>query len=236
MKISHKKRKIGYTYGSLSGLYPFRGEKSIAYESSLERDMLKLLEHDKRVLSVIEQPFTIEYVNDNGRNTTYTPDFLVNFRIPRYRVDFEENYTRPWLVEVKPHDVLFKDLKKLKKKFKAGIRYATQEGYKFKIFTEKRIRCQTLFNIDFLNRFKHAEYDPIEEERILDFLEMVGHTYIDVIIANLFVTDVQKGLGLGQIYHMLSVGKLGCDFTRPIGNRGVVWINTEYWEGECNGW
>ncbi len=76
MKFSHKNRKIGYTYGSLSGMFSFRGEKAIPFESSLERDLLKLLEFNESVIDVVEQPFTIEYINKNNRATTYTLDYL----------------------------------------------------------------------------------------------------------------------------------------------------------------
>ena len=71
MKISMKKRKIGYTYGSVSGHFAFRKQKSIAFESTLERDLLTLLEFNDSVHDVIEQPLTIEYINHNGRSVTY---------------------------------------------------------------------------------------------------------------------------------------------------------------------
>ena len=78
MKISMKNRKIGYVYGSVSGHFSFRKEKSIAFESTLERDLLYLLEFNDSVIDVEEQPFTIEYTNHNGKLVTYTPDFFVN--------------------------------------------------------------------------------------------------------------------------------------------------------------
>ena len=56
MKISMKKRKIGYTYGSVSGHFSFRKQKSIAFESTLERDLLTLLEFNESVDDGIGQP------------------------------------------------------------------------------------------------------------------------------------------------------------------------------------
>ena len=68
MKISTKIRKIGYAYGSVSRHFAFRKEKSIAFKATPERDLLTLLEFNDSVSDVIEQPVTIEYTNDNGRD------------------------------------------------------------------------------------------------------------------------------------------------------------------------
>ena len=59
MKISMKKRKIGYSYGSVSGHFAFHKQKSIAFESTLERNLLTLLKFNDSVDDVIEQPLTI---------------------------------------------------------------------------------------------------------------------------------------------------------------------------------
>lgn len=109
MKISTKNRKIGYTYGSVSGHFAFRKEKSIAFESTLERDLLTLLEFNDSVSDVVEQPVTIEYTNENGRDVTYTPDFLVFFNEPD--ADLLRMQRKPLLIEVKPRDRLIKDWK-----------------------------------------------------------------------------------------------------------------------------
>ena len=58
-------RKIGYTYGSVSGHYPFRKEFSIAYESLLERDFLIMLEFNDSVSEVVGQPLSLIYKNKN---------------------------------------------------------------------------------------------------------------------------------------------------------------------------
>ena len=118
MKISMKNRKIGYTYSSVSGHFAFRNEKSIAFESTLERDLLTLLEFNSSVFDVTEQPVTIEYQNKNGREVTYTPDFLVIFNDPNNNVATTKISTNPWLIEVKPREILIKKLKELKPKLK----------------------------------------------------------------------------------------------------------------------
>lgn len=235
MKISMKSRKIGYTYGSVSGHYAFRREKSIAFESTLERDLLTLLEFNDTVLDVIEQPVTIEYVNNNGRTVTYTPDFLVHFRSPVTN-NLSGPYAKPMLIEVKPSEILGKKFHDLRAKFKVGMKYAMENGFVFKIYDEKRIRGQHLKNIQFIARHKHLQYDPNEEERILSHLRVVGHTTVDHLLAYLYVTETQRGIALGQIWNLMANKKVACDMGLPLGQQSVVWLNTDASceEGELN--
>lgn len=235
MKISMKSRKIGYTYGSVSGHFAFRREKSIAFESTLERDLLTLLEFNDMVLDVIEQPVTIEYVNHNGRAVTYTPDFLVHFRSPATN-NISAPYAKPMLIEVKPSEILDKKFRELRPKFKIGMKYAIENGFVFKIYDEKRIRGQDLKNITFISRHKYLQYDSDEEERILSHLKAVGHTAVDHLLAYLYVTDTQRGIALGQVWNLLANKKIACDMSLPLGQQSVVWLNRDESceEGEQN--
>ena len=74
------RRKIGTTRRSVSGLYPFRGVGPVDFESTLERDFLIRLETDRRVLDVVSQPTTIEFVGPRSQVYPYTPDYLVTYR------------------------------------------------------------------------------------------------------------------------------------------------------------
>lgn len=226
MKLSMKNRKIGYTYGSVSGRYSFRSEKTIAFESKLEKDLLTLLEYNDSVIDVIEQPVTLEYINENGRPTTYTPDFLVYFKSSLVRGMFNP-YPRPMLIEVKPEEKLKKKFGELRLKFKVATKYAMENGYIFKIYDEKRIRGQELKNINFISRYKNLMYDLDEERRILSHLEAVGHTTVDHLLTHLYVTDVQMGLALGQTWHLLANKKIACDMGQPLGRHTVIWANTD---------
>ena len=139
-----KNRKIGYTYSSVSGHYAFRKEKSIAFESTLERDLLTILEFNSSVFDVTEQPITIEYINKNSREVTYTPDFLVLFNDPNELTNITSVSRKPLLIEVKPRDILIKKWNILKPKFQIATNYAKSNDMKFKIFDETRIRTPYL--------------------------------------------------------------------------------------------
>lgn len=223
MKISMKKRKIGYTYGSVSGHFAFRKQKSIAFESTLERDLLTLLEFNDSVCDVIEQPVTLHYENVNGRDVTYTPDFLVYFDEPE--TTLLKIKRKPWLIEVKPKKKLLKDWKELRPRFKIATRYAQDNDFIFKIFDEEKIRGQYLKNILFLKRYKSLKYNKDEEQRILEYVETLGSTDVDHILECLYATKEQKGIALGQVWNLLANKKLLCKYDDALNYNTIVWTN-----------
>jgi len=223
MKISMKKRKIGYTYGSVSGHFAFRKQKSIAFESTLERDLLTLLEFNDSVEDVIEQPLTIEYVNHNGRTVTYTPDFLVDFK--EAEASLLKRPRKPLLIEVKPREKLQKHFTELKSRFKVAMRYAHANDMIFKIYDESKIRTPYLKNILFLKRYKRLTYREEDESNILAYINSSGSITVEAVIEYLFISKEQKSLGLGQIWNLLANKKLLCNFNKTFDKQTIVWVN-----------
>lgn len=223
MKISMKKRKIGYTYGSVSGYFAFRKQKSIAFESTLERDLLTLLEFNDSVEDVIEQPLTIEYVNHNGKTVTYTPDFLVYFKEPD--ASLLRVQRKPLLIEVKPTEKLQKHFQELKPRFKVAVQYAHANDMIFKIYDERRIRTRYLKNIIFLKRYKKFKYQEEDENLILSYIHSVGNIPVEYVLEALAVTKEQKALMLSNIWSLLSHKKLLCRFDKTLNLQTEVWIN-----------
>ncbi len=230
MKISMKNRKIGYTYSSVSGNYAFRKEKSIAFESTLERDLLTILEFNSSVFNVTEQPLTIEYKNKNERNVTYTPDFLVIFNDPNELTGITSISRKPWLIEVKPRDILIKKWDILKPKFKVAIKYALENDMQFKIFDESRIRTSYLKRIQFLNRYKNMETELWWKDWVFSGLEALGgHSTIDELIAFKFKGGrVEEKLALGVIYHLIANRIINADISQALDSQTNVWINYEH--------
>ena len=223
MKISMKKRKIGYTYGSVSGHFAFRKQKSIAFESTLERDLLTLLEFNDSVDDVIEQPLTIEYVNHNGRNVTYTPDFLVDFK--EAEASLLKRPRKPLLIEVKPREKLQKHFAELKPRFKIAMRYARENDMVFKIYDESKIRTPYLKNIIFLKRYKRLTYKEEDRSNILAYINSSGSLTIEATIEYLFISKEQKSMGLGHIWNLLANKILLCNFSKPLNKQTIVWVN-----------
>lgn len=223
MKISVKNRKIGYTYGSVSGIYSFRNEKTIRHESLLEKDFIHLMNFNDRVLDITEQPFTIEYMSKNGNTHTYTPDFLVEFKQPNYLNSHKP--IKPILVEVKPSKKILENWNILKPKFKQAIKLCKEQEYQFKIFNERRIRSQELKNIVFLDRYKGyiANHNMIEQ--ILEHLKLIGNTTVEYLIIRLFTTDLQRGNAIAHIWFLVNSKIIFCDLSQKLTTNTVIWLN-----------
>lgn len=224
MKINLGKRKIGYTHGSVSGRFSFRGEKTVCFESKLEKDFLVAIAFDDRVLDVEEQPFTIGYLTREGKEARYTPDFLVTWKTYGYGKDPRID-PPPTVVEVKPREVLRKRFCEFRERFRAMYRHCRKEGMTFRIFDESRIHTDYFRNVRLLERYRRYAYDPYDEEGILTLVEGAGHIRIDALLAVLGGDDMKRAENLGHIRHLLSVKKLSADLSEPLTQRTLVWLH-----------
>lgn len=142
-------RKIPKNYRSVTGLVASElNAKQTAFESSLERDFMLLLEFDPDVLFYEEQLVRIDYLSVDGQTRQYTPDILVTYRQT-------STYTMlkpPLLGEIKYRRDLFEQWQELKPKFRAARRYAKDRDWNIKIITEVEIRTPYLKNVKFLRQ------------------------------------------------------------------------------------
>jgi len=205
----HPVREIKPTRRSVSGVYPFRKQYSLAYESSLERDFIVLQEFDSSVIEVIAQPIKIPF-SLKGRNYQYTPDFLVMF---------EQVYpTRGMLVEVKPESEWRNHWRSWLPKWKAAYRWAVERDFLFHIYDESRIRGQRLANIKTLSRFLDKQSDDALAGLIADF---VGDGMVSMgDILSYFSTFPACG---SEVYRMLASRGLFCDLEDPLSADTLIW-------------
>jgi len=222
-----QQRKIKPTRLSLSGFYNFRGEDSIPYESTLERDFLMVMEANSNVSSIVPQPVELSYQHNNGNRYRYTPDFLVYFNSPE---DIEMfGSTKPLLIEVKPRSELQRNFRKWKPKFKSAIRFAKDEGMIFHIYDERLIRTQVLDNVKFLNRYRRKAYmNAYTKEELQYITEQVGmFEFVSVrdVIESLFSSFNRKTTALAQVWHLIAIGVLECDMNDPLNLETTVWLS-----------
>jgi len=220
MKISQKRRKVGYTYSSVSGSYSFRKTKSIDFESTLERDLLVLLEYDSTVEDVIEQPVTIEYVNHNGRAASYTPDFLVHYSVK----NGNKSDRCSKLIEVKPSRFLEKDWGDLKKKFKVGVACAKDKGWVFKIYNESRIRTQRFRNIRKLEGFRNLYMQKDGLEFYINQVMHVDGVSIGRLVSHLNSIKGKDTNSLSLVWHLIYIKFLRCDLSKLLDLETKVWL------------
>jgi len=88
-------RKIPKNYRNVTGIAAHgKANGPAAYESTLERDFITLLEFSPEVEAFEVQPVTLEWRDESNSQRRYTPDTLVMF-------DRMGATKRPWLCEVK---------------------------------------------------------------------------------------------------------------------------------------
>lgn len=230
-----QQRKIRPTRLSLSGFYNFRGQDSIPYESTLERDFLMIMEANSSVSSIVPQPVELSYQHSNGNRYRYTPDFLVQFDVTENVHSWTE--IKPLLVEVKPREQLRKHFKKWKPKFKSAMKFAKSEGMIFHIFDERLIRTQVLDNMKFLSRYRLKPYmrahAPEELRLITEQAELFEFTSVRNVIESIYTSFDRRTAALTQVWHLIAIGVLECDLNDPLSLDTTVWVNTsEEYHGE----
>lgn len=211
----HQTRKIRPTRRSVSGIYAFRGNTSIPYESTLERDFLIRAEFFRPVLNVIPQPVQIPFQGKNGQRYTYTPDFLVQFR-PRANGTDQEH--KPLLIEVKPASAWRAHWRDWSPKWKAARRYAIDQGWIFRIADESRIRDQVLANINYLNRYKRMSFPDDQRLALIDRVRRSRTTMVGDL-----ASDEQSG-GMTHIWHLVAMRHLECQMEAPLSEQTALWI------------
>lgn len=98
----------------------------IRCDSSYERERLINLHSDENIKSVIRCKFRIPYYDNDGKKHHYNPDFFIEMNDGSLIVE-----------EVKPKDMIHKLLNPIK--HSVAKKYCDENGYKFRVVTEKEI-------------------------------------------------------------------------------------------------
>jgi hypothetical protein len=190
-----------------------------AHESTLERDLMFLLEFDLNVATYEEQPVCIEYWDTDEKRHTYTPDVLVT-----YRKDVAPAKSMlPLLCEVKYRKDLFADWKALKPKFKAARRFARERGWHFRILTEQEIRTPLLENVRFLLRYQKLEMDWEKTQLLLLMIPELREATPESLLLACSADQMERALLLPMLWHLVSIGMLGCDLNSRLTMCTPIW-------------
>ncbi|MCM3443549.1 TnsA endonuclease N-terminal domain-containing protein (plasmid) [Metabacillus halosaccharovorans] len=116
--------------------------RMIPWESTLERDFIKLLDFDPTVVYFEFQPLRIDYLY-KGKQKKYYPDFLV-----------QKSNSKRYIYEVKAFEQTKEEINKIK--FQVGKMYSRNKGMDYIVITEKDIRKGFLIeNIDLLTEVRY---------------------------------------------------------------------------------
>ena len=164
--IQFPQRKIKKNYRSVTGHFPsVKNNKSLGFESLLEKAHFLLLEFDNSVESYYEQPKIEIFFNDK----------YVTYSIDCYIERTKESALKDTLVEVKYVKDFEKDRKYFEQKFKATRKFTNDNDLSFDLFTDESYTEIYLDNLDFLYRFK---LNPIENKLEQNILDLISHSTI----------------------------------------------------------
>jgi hypothetical protein len=207
-------RKIPKSYRNVTGILPsIKSSFPVEFESTLERDVLAILELDPKVKTYEVQPVQINWLDSNNKNRTYTPDVLVQF-----------HDKRPILYEIKYSNDLEELLKEEKDKFRAVIGYARRQGWRFKFYTNNKVSTNYIKNVRFLLPFFHA--GPREESHmdlIDDELIKTSTSTPRQIISNIFSDEFNQANLLPTLWYMVATEQIGIDLNQPLTMISKLW-------------
>jgi len=200
-------------YHSLTGLIPnTRTQSMTAFESSLERDFLLLLDFDPDVEFYEEQPVKITYHDESGRRRIYTPDVLV-----RYRIDhLQASHTQPHLCEVKYRDDLRQHWAEYRPKFRVAQRYARQRGWRFRVVTERHVRTPYLENVKFLRAYQTIPINERYRTQFLNALSALEETDPARLLTATSQDRWQQAQMLPMLWQLIATRQVDTDLSQPL--------------------
>ena len=200
-------RATGKTARGIRGNLDVHG-KAVDYQSTLERDLLILLDFDPTVADVVEQPVTIPYRHPvTGRMTPYTPDVYVRHTGPR---------AREILYQVKYRTDLWEAFRDHKAAWKEARRVAREHGMTHRIVTDKEIRGAFLANATTLRRFMRLEADEDLEERLAATLAALGPSTPQTLLAAAFWHEDNRAMAIPYMWRMVAHGRILVNLQAPL--------------------
>lgn len=194
-----------------------KNKRMVASESSLERDLIVLLEFDSLVESYEEQPVCIEYRDTEGNQHTYTPDVLIY-----YRSDVLPTWS-PLLCEVKYRAELFAKWNEIKPKVHAGRSYAQRQGWRFKIITEREVRTPYLDNAKFLRSYRRIPRNEADMRLVLDALAKSVESDPEQLLASIYQDPYKRAELLPTLWQLISYSFVGIDLSQPLTMHSRLW-------------
>lgn len=213
-------RKIPTNRRSVTGFVSWRGQESVPFESTLERDFVLRQEFNLGVASVVSQPCHVPFATRSGVKSVATPDYLVYYKVRDDAIGMEH---KPMLVEVKPREDWRRDWREWLSKWVAIRRYAREQGWTFRVMDETRIRTPAFNNIMFLRRYDDLDVCPHQSAAILEDLGELGAVSIDYILAKHFGGSF-RAQGIAHIWHLLATRRVDCDICDPLNDETTIWV------------
>jgi len=220
-------RKVSNKGGNVIGYFPStKMGCMVAFESTIERDLIYVLEFEPDVKSFAEQPFAITYIHE-GKERTYTPDF---------QADLANGCSI--ILECKPQPLVNKPENQLK--FMAGKTWCAQNFANYQVVTDDMLRAGLgLPNIKFLYQFARHSIPANVKNAVIHEVKVsrTGISVLEIAEAVTCSEGSNKNLIITAIFQMVFFHELYIDlFASPINVNSLITMdfqraeNNEYAE------
>ncbi|WP_059172003.1 TnsA endonuclease N-terminal domain-containing protein [Bacillus sp. FJAT-27445] len=183
--------------------------RMIPWESTLERDFIKVLDFDPSIVYYEFQPIRIDYIYQ-GKQRKYYPDFLVR------KTDHKE-----YIYEVKDSSKIEDENTVLKTQ--VGIKYCQENNLSYAVVTEKDIRKGYL--IDNLDLLSEVRNDSASRRIMVNIISAVKKSVGGISIGHLkkCIPNIDEGELECNIFHLIYTHELQVDIiTYPINDQMIV--------------
>lgn len=209
-------RKIRKNYRNVTGISAAtKAVGEAQFESTLERDFLRLLEFSPDVAAFEVQPLTLNWRDEAGTKRSYTPDIRVTFQ--------DATGLKPWLCEVKYRSDLKEQWSELRPKFRRAIRYARERGWRFRLMTEVEIRGPVLEAAKFLLPFRRRTIPANQATHVIELVETLKDTTPGDLLRHITPDPNTQAEWLPVIWHLIARFQIGADLQTPLSMSSHLW-------------
>ncbi|MBC8507820.1 MAG: TnsA endonuclease N-terminal domain-containing protein [Anaerolineales bacterium] len=190
---------------NFSGVTTNKQGHLVQFESEQERKLILLLERDPTVSDYRSQPETIQFLNAEGRQRRYTPDFQV------------------WRTEgcIEWHEVTVASRREargsLQEREMAARAVCEQRGWCYLVHTDETLPAGYEYaNLDFLAAFRAESFaDTTSQSWWLAHLSAQDKVHPMQVLAQVEINR-EQGTLFNSLYHLLWYGVVQMDWQQPL--------------------
>lgn len=185
------------------------GGSTVRFESALERDFITLIRSHPDFLEILEQPEKFTFEDSQGKQRSYTPDFLVKFT--KHTVYYEIKY----------RDQLRQDWERYREivHFMRG-HVRQRESVSYRIVTDLTIRTPRFQNARLLAPYLSRALDPSLTAGLLECISAAGPITISDLLRRM--NSSNRGQVLATLWSMLAQQMLQTDLKKPLSMNSVL--------------
>ncbi|WP_432454850.1 heteromeric transposase endonuclease subunit TnsA [Agarivorans sp. QJM3NY_29] len=213
-------RNIPKNYRNLTGLASSDKAEKPFFESTLERDLLTLLDFDSNVLSYDVQPVTVNWNDADGKGRKYVPDVFAQYRPGGCMFSRKDGV----LFEVKYRNDIKTNWVEYKPKFLAAVGHAKSMGWRFKLITEVEIRTIYMENARFLLPYLRSSASEEYTELLLHGLVKLRQCSIEALLKSIFNDRWAQAELVPTLWGLIASRRICTDLNVPLTMSADIWL------------